>query len=127
MECRHSLETHIMADWGTGRTLAEIGQDCDSDGKLLKDLPMKQKESSANGIRRCTLLLIILYYSPFGDTMLNTLLPHARAHHVWNYSILHLEFVLCEIRKACCKGRTKQYTNVVLSFPTRKVITPDWP
>jgi hypothetical protein len=63
MECRHSLETHIIADWGTGRSLAEIGKDTDPEGKLLEHLPMRQADSRGDlSARKCTLLLVILYF-----------------------------------------------------------------
>eukprot|EP00973_Karenia_brevis_P096270 12431440-Karenia_brevis.AAC.1 len=127
IECRHSLETHIIADWGTGRSLAEIGKDADPEGKLLEDLPMRQADSRGNAsARRCTLLLIILYFSPYGDAILDVVLPHARSHRVWNYCILHMEFILCELRKACIVGRFKWYTHQVLPFPPEMVVVPDW-
>ena len=126
LECKHSLETHILADWGTGRALAEIAADRDPEGLLRASLPLKQKDSSAHTIRRCTILLIILYFSAFGDAMMRILLPHARSHRVWNFSLLHLEFVLCELRKASCIGRFKLYTNKALQFPAEKVCLPSW-
>ena len=43
-----------------------------------------QRASSEFCIRRCTLCLILLYHSPFGDAMLRILLPHARGHRVWD-------------------------------------------
>ena len=98
----------------------------DPEGLLRASLPLKQKDSSAHTIRRCTILLIILYFSAFGDAMMRILLPHARSHRVWNFSLLHLEFVLCELRKASCIGRFKLYTNKALQFPAEKVCLPSW-
>ena len=71
----------------------------DPEGLLRASLPLKQKDSSAHTIRRCTILLIILYFSAFGDAMMRILLPHARSHRVWNFSLLHLRRI-CVMRIA---------------------------
>ena len=116
------LDKRLVAGWGTGAALGKICPD------LQKELPHCQKDDSAVNTRRCTLLTAILYYSAFGEAMAALLRPQYKRMGV-HWEMLHLEFVLCELRKAAARRTTKIYKRVtpnMLAIYEGHIVLPDW-
>ena len=90
-------------------------------------IPLHQSDSSPKAIRTSTLFTILLHFSPFGARLLRVLRPFARKHGVPIVTILHLEFLLCELRKASTAGRAKAYPHAgPVSYPADRVVAPRW-
>ena len=83
----------FVAGWGIGMALGEL---CPS---LAHELPQRQRDDSAVNTRKCTVLVGILYHTEFGEEIARIVRPYyKRASAHW--CLIHLEFVLCELRKA---------------------------
>ena len=92
LQAMAELDQIFLAGWGAGRALAAI---CPN---LAAELPCHQRDQSAINRRKCTLLVGMLYYTMFGEAMAAIVRPcYKRASARWG--MLHLEFILCEIRK----------------------------
>ncbi len=93
---------------------------------IQKLLPAKQKGAGPGAIRTCTLFVILLYYSPLGRRMMGKLAVLARSHGVHPH-VLHLEFLLCELRKSARVGPAKKYEkHQPLREEGVEVVRPRW-
>ena len=89
------LDSCLCAEWGCGVALQQIG------GPSLPRLASSQRESSSLNSRRCLILLYIVFHSAAGEYM-HALFRRcwADVSGRWEFSVLTLEFLFCELRKA---------------------------
>ena len=121
-EALAELDKTLVAGWGTGLCLSKL---CSA---LAPDLPKIQDDDSERATRKCTILLALLFYSKLGDAMARVLRPHYIRNGT-HWDILHLEFVLCEVRKAAVKRAKK-----IRARPSKEMLrdyenctfTPKW-
>eukprot|EP00959_Pyramimonas_sp_CCMP1952_P141788 2967739-Pyramimonas_sp.AAC.1 len=79
--------------------------------KLREMLPRQQADASFERSKVCAVLCSMLYHSNFGMKLrakFRSLMGQRGFFGVPLFSLLDLEFLLCEIRK-CCVTRAKSY------------------
>ena len=68
-------------------------------------MPAGRNKVSGAHVDRLTLLLVLLYFSKSGSRVAERVRPEAKKRRI-RWSMLHLEFLLCEVRKGK-SGRTQ--------------------
>ena len=90
------LEKVWNADWGTSFALAFLVPECEP------YLPHRQKDATPQKKKVCKLLTIMTYCSVTGRAIRSMVRQSVNDKlFFFNFTVLHWEFLLCEIRKLC--------------------------
>lgn len=104
LQAEQELEQHVVGGWGTAKALCRF---CPA---VEVDLPAGRNKVSGAHVDRLTLLLVLLYFSKSGSRVAERVRPEAKKRRI-RWSMLHLEFLLCEVRKGK-SGRTQVWRHV---------------
>ena len=121
LQCEDELDRFFIADWGVGKALKHL---CGS-----VNVPMKQADSLSTG-RRTSIFTIMLFYSKLGIMIRDIGTRYGRPLRI-KFTLLHLEFLLCEVRKVR-DTRAARYRKASLLDPKleelrrRVVVQADW-